>query len=48
MITFTKGNDTKLIAENSSIIEILKEQGWVAKETKNKESKDVKSSSTGN
>lgn len=48
MITFTKDGGTKLIAENSPIIEILKEQGWIVKEPKKKESKNAESLSTGN
>ncbi len=46
MITFTKGKDTKILSEESKLIEILLATGWT-KETQEKEVKNGKSGKSG-
>ena len=46
MITFVKGLDTKILSEDSSLIEKLKSLGWT-EATKEKDIKDGKSGKSG-
>lgn len=46
MTTLTKGNDTKILDENSGLIKVLLSQGWI--ETQEKEVKNGKSGKSGN
>ncbi len=54
MITFTKGNTTKILSKESSLIEILLADGWIDSSKKEvvkppkKEVEDGKISTTGN
>ena len=50
MITLNKGNNTKILSEESGLIEILKAQGWMEEAIVEPKKKDVKngvSSTTG-
>lgn len=46
MVTLQKGNDTKILSEGSSLVDILLKSGWTIK-TPKKEVKNGKSSNVG-
>lgn len=51
MVTFTKGNDVKILSAESSLLGILLADGWVKKEIEKPAKKEIengKTSTTGN